>query len=129
MYKAFGGLGTPSEGTSPPSWPHTVTKLSAPYTFLSRGSIWYTPVAYCHMETRILMEFSLRTLTGCHLVIHHSILKNHTSFQIYAKRSFDCRWSHVAATIHHKMIILQRQPCSRQKCDRFFVMTRVAPNF
>ena len=31
------------------------------------------------------------TLTRCNLDIYHSILKNHMSYIIYAKRSFECR--------------------------------------
>ena len=44
--KHWGTSGAHLRVPTPPSWLYTVAKLAAPYTFLTRGSIWYTPLKY-----------------------------------------------------------------------------------
>ena len=79
----------------------------------------FEPATYPSQESTYLKAFFLPTSTGWQLIKHQSIFKNHMSFQIYAKRSFKCRWSHIATTIHRKMQALQRQPCSQPKLGLF----------
>ena len=74
---------------------------------------------YSSQESTYLKAFFLPTSTGWQLIKHQSIFKNHMSFQIYAKRSFKCRWSHNATTIHRKMSTLQRQPSPQPKFGHF----------
>ena len=80
---------------------------------------------YSSQESTYLKAFFLPTSTGWQLIKHQSIFKNHMSFQIYAKRSFKCRWSHIATTIHRKMQALQRQPCSQSKLGLFLPCPRL----
>ena len=52
------------------------------------------------------------TLTGHGWVISWSFSKNHMRYEIYAKRSFTWRWSHLPMIIHVEMAEVQRKPCS-----------------
>ena len=91
------------------------------HILFSLGGQFGTPhrASYPAQESTYLKAFFLPTSTGWQLIKHQSIFKNHMSFQIYAKRSFTCRLSHNATTIHRKMTTLQRQPCSQPKLGHF----------
>ena len=116
--KLLGAWGPHLRVPAPPPGP-TPSPNFRHHILFSLGGQFALRATYSSQESTYLKAFFLPTSTGWQLIKHQSIFKNHMSFQIYAKRSFKCRWSHNATTIHRKMSTLQRQPSPQPKFGHF----------